>query len=180
MQPNGEIRLREIREDDLLFFYSMYSSPEVMRYTLIDACAGLKEYMPYFQKSLRDAAALARVRFEYVAELDGARVGMGDIDTYGQTDSAEIGYMLLPPFWGKGYATQIARKLLTVGFTDMRLLRMFARCNANNAASERVMKKCGMRLESVGVGARYKKGTWQDELCYTMSADEWHGLQARP
>lgn len=180
MEPNGEIRLREIREDDLLFFYGMYSSPEVMRYTFIDACAEYKDYLPYFQKSMRDAAAVHRVRFEYVAELNGTRVGMGDIDTHGQAGSAEIGYMLLPQYWGRGYATQIAHKLLAAGFTDMGLSRMFACCNAHNAASERVMQKCGMRLESVGVGARYKNGTWQDELCYAISADEWRGLGARP
>ena len=81
VQVNGEIRLREIREDDFLFFYSMYSNPEVMRYTLVNACARMEEYRPYFQKSMRDAAALVRVRFEYVAELpDGTRIGMGDID----------------------------------------------------------------------------------------------------
>jgi len=182
MESIDGLRLRGIREDDLLFFYDMYSNPEVMRYTLTDACTRLEDYLPYFENSMRDAMKAEKLRFEYVAELpDGTRIGMGDIDLDRAEPSyaAEIGYMLLPQYWGQGYATRIAGRLLKIGFSELGLKRMFARCNAHNTRSENVMKKCGMRLEGVGIGARFKNGAWQDELRYAITSGEWQAGQTQ-
>lgn len=58
---------------------------------------------------------------------------------------AEIVFHLLPAFWGRGYATEAVRALLDYGFTTHRLRRIIGRCVGENAASRRVMEKCGMR-----------------------------------
>jgi len=61
-------------------------------------------------------------------------------------DQPELGYRLRKSAWGKGYATEGSRALIAKGFTDLGVQRVIASTYQDNAASRRVMEKCGMRL----------------------------------
>lgn len=167
--------LRDVQEKDLALYYALYSSPEVTRYTLLDACPSLDAYLPYFKQTLRENKRPDRLIYEYVVSLpDGRAIGMCNIKLL-KTDlgNAEIGYMLLPEYWGKGYGTDVARQLIRMGFIELGLRKVSACCNANNLASEAVMKKCGMRREALLKAVRYKGGEWQDELRYAITYEDW-------
>ena len=167
--------LRDIGEGDLSLYYAMYASPEVMRYTLIDAHHSLETYAPWFDRTLEDNRRPDRLVYEYAASLpNGEPIGMGNIKLL-KTDpgNAEIGYMLLPQYWGKGYGTSIAQQLIRMGFVKLGLKKVTACCNANNLASEAIMKKCGMRREAIFKAVRYKGGEWQDELRYVIAYEDW-------
>ena len=60
---------------------------------------------------------------------------------------AFIGYCLSRDSWGQGYATETAKGLLSFGFSQLRLHRIFATCDPANLASARVLEKSGMQLE---------------------------------
>ena len=47
---------------------------------------------------------------------------------------ANIGYEIAPGYWGEGYATEAARLMVTFGFREPRLHRIWARCVAENVA----------------------------------------------
>ncbi len=171
----GVVLLRDVQEKDLPLYYAMYASPEVTRYTLLDACQSLDAYLPYFKQTLEENRKADRRIYEYVVSLpDGQPIGMCNIKLL-KTDpgNAEIGYMLLPPYWGKGYGTNVARQLVRMGFVELGLRKVTACCNANNLASEAVMKKCGMRREALLKAVRYKDGAWQDELRYAVTYADW-------
>ncbi|HEX5174784.1 MAG TPA: GNAT family N-acetyltransferase [Gaiellaceae bacterium] len=59
----------------------------------------------------------------------------------------EIGWLLLPSAWGRGYATEAAGALIEEGFQRLQLDRIVARYQPANAASGRIMEKIGMRFE---------------------------------
>ena len=86
---------------------------------------------------------------------------------------AEIGYILHPDVHGQGYATEAARALLAFGFEDIGLHRVYARCDAGNLASARVMVRLGMREEAhFREHARFKR-RWDEELIYAILQHEW-------
>jgi RimJ/RimL family protein N-acetyltransferase len=58
----------------------------------------------------------------------------------------EVGYVLKPASWGQGFATEITQVSLDVGF-GLGLRRIIGIAQAANAASRRVMEKCGMIFE---------------------------------
>lgn len=60
----------------------------------------------------------------------------------------EVGYAFLPAFWNKGYASEVTREILRTGFTTLALPRIVAVAMRDNAASRRVMEKCGLEFES--------------------------------
>lgn len=62
------------------------------------------------------------------------------------SSEATLGYRLRRSVWGRGYATEAARAVLSQGFSELRLRRVSATTYQDNAASHRVMEKIGMSL----------------------------------
>ena len=56
----------------------------------------------------------------------------------------EVGYHLIPSAWGKGYATEAAKALITFAFEETPLDRILAVTNPENEASQRVLRKAGL------------------------------------
>jgi RimJ/RimL family protein N-acetyltransferase len=65
--------------------------------------------------------------------------------------SPEIGYWLAVPFWGRGYATEAARALIDYAFDHLDYDVLHAGARVTNAASRRVLEKCGFRWTGVGL-----------------------------
>jgi RimJ/RimL family protein N-acetyltransferase len=57
-----------------------------------------------------------------------------------------LGFRLRKVAWGKGYATEGARALIRMGFTELGVQRVVATTSEDNLASRRVMEKAGMTL----------------------------------
>lgn len=64
-----------------------------------------------------------------------------------KNDNAELGYWLGRPFWGKGYATEAARRMLHYGFTELNFHRIHSCHLSLNPASGHVLQKIGMQHE---------------------------------
>ena len=86
---------------------------------------------------------------------------------------ANIGYELDPRVWGHGYATEAAHAIVTFGFGELGLHRVWAECNAANTGSARVMEKLGMRQEAHFREHQRFKGRWWDTLIYAILDHEW-------
>jgi RimJ/RimL family protein N-acetyltransferase len=65
--------------------------------------------------------------------------------------SPEIGYWLAVPFWGKGYATEAARALVDYAFNHLGHAVLHAGARVTNAASRRVLEKCGFKWTGVSL-----------------------------
>jgi RimJ/RimL family protein N-acetyltransferase len=82
----------------------------------------------------------------------------------------EIGYVLAREFWGHGYATEAARRLLTFGFDELDLHKITATCDPENRASVAVLTKNGMYQEGVLRDHVYVRGQWRDRLLFGVIA----------
>jgi ribosomal-protein-alanine N-acetyltransferase len=65
----------------------------------------------------------------------------------GGRDEVEVGYALMPQFWGRGLATEIAAASVNVAFAQLGLPELVSFTLPTNLASRRVMKKCGFTFE---------------------------------
>lgn len=89
------------------------------------------------------------------------------------TVSAELGYWLGVPYWGRGYCTEAARAILTFAFDELKLHRIAANYLTRNPASGRVMEKLGMQFEGVQRDGSFKWGKFEDiAICAILEA-EW-------
>jgi RimJ/RimL family protein N-acetyltransferase len=104
----------------------------------------------------------------FAITFDGTAVG--GIGFMLQTDvervSAEIGYWLGEPFWGRGIATDALRAVTHYAFEHHALTRLFALPFASNVASCRVLEKAGYALEGRLRRSAIKDGVIVDQLQY--------------
>ncbi len=61
------------------------------------------------------------------------------------TPCVDIGWRLAKPFWGKGYATEGAKRCLEYAFETLHLKKIYAVASTINLPSIRVMEKIGMQ-----------------------------------
>ena len=87
--------------------------------------------------------------------------------------SAEIGYWLGQPFWGRGIATAAVQALTTYAFEALDLIRLEAHIFARNHASARVLEKAGYQREGLLRQASMKEGEALDNVLYAALKDEW-------
>lgn len=92
---------------------------------------------------------------------------------------AEVGYILHPDGQGRGLATEAATALLGFAFEVAGMHRVYARCDARNAASARVMERLGMRQEAHFREHAHFKGQWDEELFFAILDREWFDRSSR-
>ncbi len=85
---------------------------------------------------------------------------------------AEVGFALSKDYWNHGLMTEALTEVLRFGFDSMRLNRIEGRCELMNAASERVMNKCGMKLEGILRQQMFVKGVYKDLKFYSIIRDD--------
>ena len=84
----------------------------------------------------------------------------------------ELDYWIGAPMWGRGYATEAARAVVSFGLTTLGLNRIQARHFLRNPASGRVLQKVGMRVEGVHRQAYRRWGRFEDvAVCAILAAD---------
>ena len=62
-------------------------------------------------------------------------------------DCAEIGWRLRKEFWGKGYATEAAKKWLEIGFGEYDLKEIISFTAKQNQKSQKVIKRIGIKRD---------------------------------
>ena len=77
-----------------------------------------------------------------------------------ESNSAEIGYVLNPYYWGNGLAPEAVRAVLRFAFMQLRLNRVEAKYMEGNRQSRRVMEKVGMQYEGTQRESMHVKGRY--------------------
>lgn len=81
--------------------------------------------------------------------------------------SAEIGYWVAEPFWGKGVATEAVKQLLRKTLPHFpNIVRLYAEVFEHNKASMRVLEKNDFHLESIRRKAVIKNNVVMDDYVW--------------
>jgi RimJ/RimL family protein N-acetyltransferase len=141
------LRLRMFREEDLETYAGYCADAEVMQYlgegtplTRAEAWRQMAMIVGHWQ--LRGYGLWA-VEERATGTLIG-RIGFFNPEGW---PGFEIGWMLGKEHWGKGYATEGARRALQYAFTDLKRERVISVIRPGNAASIRVAQRLGEQLE---------------------------------
>ncbi len=173
------LSFRFFTTEDFPLFYSVFSNETVMRYAWIDRISSEEDARTFFEGFINTGEEVNKdgsYAFAVFSKDSNEFVGFADILVHSRNSSGgcgEIGYFLLPEYWGKGFATELANTLIELGFTKLGFHKISARCNSKNLKSEGIMKKAGMTLEGELRKVRYKYGNWDDEKNYGILLEEW-------
>ncbi len=95
---------------------------------------------------------------------------IGSIDVVNEKfdfHSVEVGYVLAPEFWGKGYMTEVLCAVQDYLF-ELGIHRIEGRHHVENIGSGRVMQKSGMQKECIKKGAGIKNNKQFDLACWAI------------
>lgn len=88
-------------------------------------------------------------------------------------ERAELGYWIGVPYWGRGFATEAARALVSWAFHELGLQRVHACHAAANPASGAVLRKVGMTLEGTQRRHFVKWGQPDDLVLWGILREEF-------
>lgn len=102
--------------------------------------------------------------------VDGAAVG--SIGVHFKSDvrrrSAEVGYWLARPYWGRGLATAAVQAVSAYVLAHFDVCRLYAVAFGPNVASARVLEKAGFALEATMRKSVVKDGLMLDSKLYAL------------
>ncbi len=145
----GRLLLRHWRETDLPVLHRLNSDERVMAFFPFrrdrEQTAALLELI--HQRVERDGLGWCALTLcDTGAVIGFAGLARCDLDLVHEP-AVEIGWRLLPEYWGKGYATEAAEALLRHGFEDLGLNEIVSFAVHDNHASTAVMERIGMTRE---------------------------------
>ncbi len=114
-----------------------------------------------------------RFSFAVVRHEDDRFIGSVSITLAHGHDRAELGYWIGKPYWGSGYASEAARRVVQFGFEVLNLHRIYATCFPENGASARVMQHAGMQFEGTLRQHVRKWEGYKDLHYYGIRRDEY-------
>lgn len=142
--------LREIVEADAPGLFALDSDPEVHRYLGNRPVTSLAESEAIVQHVRRQYTENGIGRWAVVDKITGDFIGWSGLKYETNLRSGQpyydLGYRLRRQYWGKGIASETARAALEYGFTRLRLPAIFAAAHVDNAASNRILQKVGLRF----------------------------------
>ena len=145
--------LRRASLEDVEAFHAIMSDPRAMRYWSTPPHATLDETRDWVASMAEDDPA---VREDFVIELDGAAIGKA-----GCYRLPEIGYLLHPDHWGRGYAREAMAAVIAHIFATRDVEKLVADVDPRNTPSIGLLLRLGF------TETHRARGTWQvgEELC---------------
>ena len=111
--------------------------------------------------------------FAIAGEAEEAIGGIGlGLGTDVHRHTAELGYWLAAPLWGRGYMREAIACFTRAAFTRFGVSRIFAQPYARNAGSIRALERAGFVLEGRLRRAVLKEGELLDQCVYARLVDD--------
>ncbi|MGG7057838.1 GNAT family N-acetyltransferase [Clostridium nigeriense] len=135
--------LRNVTKDDSKDIWEIWSNSENEKY-MGDPVESIEEVIAICKKREKDSGT----GFLTVATLKdtGEVIGTCCFGPTNRKDEWGFGYSIKQGFWGKGYATEIVKSVIKFGYS-LGIKDFISDCAIENAASGRVLEKCGMHID---------------------------------
>jgi RimJ/RimL family protein N-acetyltransferase len=127
------VTLRQVRPEDVPSFYAYQSDPQARELAAVPA-RDRPAFDAHWRRIIADDIGTARTIL-----LDGEIAGY--VMCFGSAEHREVGYWIGRSYWGRGVATRALSSFLA----EIRDRPLHAHVAEHNAASMRVLEKCGFR-----------------------------------
>ncbi|WP_113651188.1 GNAT family N-acetyltransferase [Pedobacter namyangjuensis] len=150
--------LRSIIPSDITNIFNGLSDPDVVKYYGVSYATLKKteEQMLWFSELEKNKTG----KWWAIADSSNTAfyggIGINNLDILHR--KAEIGFWLLPAYWGKAFIIEAAHQVLKYCFETLNLHRVEALVETENANSKSVLKKLGFEYEGTMKDCEVKNG----------------------
>lgn len=167
MLEGKNVNLRVVEKEDLPLLADWYNDPEFFgEFVWLPQQSGI-EREKWYDDLPSDA------KFFFIEKKDGKKIGT--IAHFLEGTLLEIGYLLVPNERRKGYCSEATQIMVDYLFLSKPIVRVQARADVRNAASQRVLEKAGFKREGMIRKSYFARGEWTDSCLYSIVREEWKG-----
>ncbi len=144
----ARLRLRHLNADDAAFILELLNEPAWHRFIGDRGVRTLEAARDYIATG--PAAMQARCGFSLgavVRKETGTPIGICGLIRRDTLPDVDLGFALLEPWWGSGYAYEIAAAVLLHGRDVLKIPRIVAVTAPDNTRSAQLLEKLGFRFE---------------------------------
>ncbi|MFC3199349.1 GNAT family N-acetyltransferase [Parapedobacter deserti] len=136
----GKVMLEKFTAQDFAYYYTLVGNEQIMA-QITERAIPYEEARADFGKLLINNTLHERFgQFKLLERSSGTFLGLGKLEITKQAAaSAELGYILLPQYWGKGLGTEAARQLIEVARSEPQLKKLTAIIDPANLASRKIL-----------------------------------------
>jgi ribosomal-protein-alanine N-acetyltransferase len=166
--------LRRVVESDVNEVFALRSNPETMQYIPRPLVTSNEEALEHIR--MIEDKIVANEGINWAITLKGNSKLLGIIGHYRikpEHYRAEIGYMLLPDYHGKGIVTEAVKAVVAYGFDQMNLHSIEAIIDPANTASAMVLEKNGFVKEAHLRENECYNGKFLDTVIYGLLESEF-------
>ena len=166
---SSRVKLRRFSFDDINDVFEYASDDLVTEYLTWPSYTSLDQIKEVIEQYYLSKPGL------WAIELIESKKCIGAIDLRisEEHDKGSFGYVLNRNYWNKGYMTEALQDLLDFGFDVLQLNRIDATHYVGNEGSGKVMEKCCMKYEGVGLQEVKIKGVYRDVVHYAILRHDW-------
>ncbi|WP_369048394.1 GNAT family N-acetyltransferase [Tenacibaculum sp. UWU-22] len=144
--------LRELQESDVEAIFELDSDPQVHKYLGNKPITTYKEaadniafvQKQYKERGIGRLACIEKFSGKFIG-WSGLKYNQGKNEALnGFVNFIDIGYRLIPKYWGKRYASESALACLNFGFNKMNYDIIYGAAETQNIASNKVLQKIGL------------------------------------
>ena len=160
--------LRRVLPSDVKEMFELRSNPETMKYIPRPLLTNHEEALAHIQ--MMEDKIETNEGINWAITLKGDDKMLGVIGHYRiklEHYRAEVGYMILPEYHGKGITTEAVRCVVDYGFNTMQLHSIEGVIDPENVASEKVLQKCGFVKEAHFKENEFYDGKFIDAVVYS-------------
>ena len=150
------LTLRDAVEADLDGIHAVLGDPRAMAYWSTEPHATIEQTRAWLDDMIATPAHLGE---DFIVEHEGRVIGKAGLYRF-----PEIGYILHPDVWGRGFATEALRPILERAFAVHRLPAVVADVDPRNAASLALLSRLGFRETGRAERTFEIAGRWVDSV----------------
>ena len=167
------VTLREMRASDALSLFALLTTEEVARF-ISPPPSSVEGFEKFIAWAARQRAVGAYVCFAVTLDASDTAVGIFQIRaTEPGFGTAEWGFALGSPFWGRGIFQEGAALVMEFAFETIGVHRLEARAAVKNGRGNGALRKIGAVQEGILRKAFLRNGEYLDQMLWTVLDEDW-------
>lgn len=167
----ARLRMREIVPEDAADLFSIRTNPLVTKYLDREDDKDVEAVKVFIDKIRASFDAGDGITWAVTLADDPKLIGtMGIWKIDKNNHRGEVGYALLPEFWGQGLMSETMEAVIAYGFQVIGLHSLEANTSVGNAASHALLRKFGFVQEAHFKENWYFRGKFYDSVIFSLLA----------
>lgn len=170
--------IRDHIEEDINSLHKLLSDKKTMYYLQDIRTQTLDESKQNLYEAIKESKLENRKKYFFAITMKETNEYIGEIGftvlidcSYGKV--VELGYFILPGYWGKGIVTEAAKEVIDYAFNELNVIKIETGCIEDNIGSEMIMKKLGMIKEAELKKHVLLDSKLYDRVEYRLLKEEW-------